>query len=135
MGFCRRYVEIERNGVKASAYALIDTGSDLSAVSEEVASRARLQMDGQINIRSKNGGARAWVSEEARMTFAGRGEALPSKVVVVPKRITGEDMIIGRDILDMLAPEDIAGLRYTCDSCRGDIMRCRCSRTAVQRLG
>lgn len=134
MGFCYRYVDIERNGAKTSHYALIDMGSDLSAVSEEVASKVNLQPTDNINVRSSNGGARGWVSSEAVISFVGWESKINAGLVVVPRRIIGEDVIIGRDILQGMTAETLASLRYICDSCRRTISLCRCTKKRVQKL-
>ena len=134
MGFCYRYVDIERNGEKTSHYALIDMGSELSAVSEEVASKVNLQPKENINVRSSNGGARGWVATEAVISFIGGDSKVNASMVVVPRRIIGEDVIIGRDILQGMTSEALTSLRYICDSCRRTISLCRCTKKRVQKL-
>jgi hypothetical protein len=135
MGFCYRYVNIERNGEQVSHYALLDMGSELSAVSEDVASKVNLQMKENINVRGSNGGARGWVAADTVISFVGGDTKLNASIVVVPKRITGEDVIIGRDVLQHIPNETLISLRYICDSCRRTISLCRCSKKRVQKLG
>ena len=135
MGYCYRYVNIGRNGNEVSHYALIDMGSELSAVSEEVASKLNLQMKESINVRSSNGGARGWVASDAKVSFVGSEAKVSAGIVVVPKRVIGEDIIIGRDILLGMSTETLGSMRYICDSCRRTINLCRCSKRWVQKLG
>jgi hypothetical protein len=49
--------------------------------------------------------------------------------------VTGEEVIIGRDILESIEQDAVIALRLTCDSCKKSITQCRCTKRQVRKIG
>jgi len=136
MGYVYKYVDVEGHGSTSRAYSLIDYGSNISILSDELARSAMVQFGQMMPIRNPRGGiSNAW-SAVATFCVEYTKQFERIEVAVAPRSLTGEELLLGSDFVNVLKTKvDILTARLRCDYCDQAITACRCTMKPFARAG
>jgi len=134
MGYVYRYVDIEGQGSTTRAYALIDMGSNITILSDDLARGAMVQFGPMIPVRNPRGGvSNVWSAIAAfRIEYTKEFERI--EVAVAPRTFTGEELLLGSDFINAVKTKiDLLTARLRCDYCDQVITACRCTMKPFSR--
>ena len=134
MGFCYRYMTVEGKGARAESYALLDFSSPLSALSDDFA--RRLKAPWLAGTKAQVGGTQAvgWTTKCPVVFNRTDVRITEVEFVVLPKRVVGEDVILGRQVAETVGEAKLLAIRYKCDQCRESLFTCEHGKRKVETL-
>ena len=136
MGYVYKYVDIEGQSSTSRAYALIDMGSSITVLSDELAKSAMVQYGQMMSIRNPRGGMSNVWSAIAAFCIEHTKHFERIEVAVAQRNLTGEELLLGSDYINAIKTKiDLLTARLRCDYCDQVITACRCTMKPFARMG
>jgi hypothetical protein len=135
MGYVYKYVAIEGQST-TRAYALIDNGSSMTILCDDLAKSAMVQFGQMIPVRNPRGGVSNVWSALAAFCVEHTSHFERIEVGVAPRSLTGEELLLGSDFINGVKTKiDLLTARLRCDYCDQVITGCKCTMKQFSRAG